>query len=75
VEVLSKYPVNIVSISIDKMISSNTRRNPRVVMVENVAFMKTTQDNKKYLTSENALLQKELASIKQQDDHLATENQ
>ena len=44
-------------------------------MVENVAFMKTTQDNKKYLTSENALLQKELASIKQQDDHLATENQ
>jgi len=40
---------HLVSISTEKAITPNTRRNPKVVKEENMACTITTQDNTKYL--------------------------
>lgn len=63
------------SISKEKVITYNPRKNPWAIIIMNVAFATTIQDNTKYLTSENAQLRKELVSTKQEVDHLDTKNQ
>jgi len=68
-------PQNLVSVSTEKVITSNTRRNPTEIMAENVAFATKMRDNSEYPLNENARLRKEHVPMKQQGEHLATENQ
>ena len=58
-------PQNPVSISTEKVITSNTRRNAISIMVSNVAFATTSQDNFEYLLNYNARLRRELVLMKQ----------
>jgi len=51
-------PQNLVLVAIEKVITTNTKRNPRAVMARNVSFSITTQDNYQYLLNENYWLRK-----------------
>lgn len=63
------------SVATEKLITSNTRKNPSAVMAANVAFTTMTYENSEYLLNENVKLRRELATVKKQVEHLAAENQ
>lgn len=57
-------PQNQVLVATKKVITYNTRRNPRVIMGENVALATIAHDNYEYLLNENSMLKRELAKVK-----------
>jgi len=48
----------------EKVISTNTRRNPQVIMASNATFSIVAQYNLEYILNENAQFRKELVLVK-----------
>lgn len=53
-----KDPQNLVSVSTEKVVTANTRRDLREAIMTNVAFTTLTHDNFEYLLTVNARLKK-----------------
>ena len=53
-----------VSVFMKKVITSNTRRNLRAIMAENVVFSTTTQDNSEYMSTDNSIFKEAKRSVK-----------
>jgi len=61
----SNDPQNLVSVSIEKAITTNTRRYTRVIMATIVAFTTIAKYYYEYFLNENVILRRELVAVKQ----------
>lgn len=68
-------PHHPVTINTKRVITLNSRNNPRVVVALNETSTKPTKENTNFLMEENEQLTKELVIAMQQEDHLIVDNQ